>query len=349
MTKDLTAAPAPASVITGIGYWLPPTVLTNDSLGDRLGTSAEWLSSRTGISSRHVVAPGTSTADLAVKAGRKAMESAGTDRVDAVLVATVTPDRVCPPVAPEVAARLGQPGTAAFDVGAACSGFLYGLAVARGLIAARTARQVLVVGAETMTSIVDPQDPATSAIFADGAGAVVLRAGGPDEPGAVGPVVLGSDGSCADLIEVPAGRSRHSPPAGSDSPAETQYLAVSGPDVFRKAVARMAAVSRSATEARGWELQDVDRVVPHQANAHILAAVTRKLGVPPDRVASNIEHVGNTSAASIPILLAQDAADGRIKPGDKVLATAFGAGLTWAATTVVWPELPNVPEPATPV
>ncbi|MFE4452993.1 beta-ketoacyl-ACP synthase III [Streptomyces sp. NPDC056796] len=342
-------APVPAPVITGIGSWLPPAVLTNDVLAKRVGTSAEWLNSRTGISSRHVASPGTATVALAVEAGRRAMESAGTDRVDAVLVATVTPDRICPPCAPEVAARLGQPRIAAFDVGAACSGFLYGLAVAGGLIAARTVRRVLVIGAETMTSIVDPRDPGTSAIFADGAGAAVLRAGEPDEPGAVGPVILGSDGSCADLIAVPAGGSRLPLSNDPDGDGGGRYLSMSGPDVFRKAVSRMAAVSRAAAEARGWELEDVDRVVAHQANAHILAAVARKLGVPPGRMAANIAEVGNTSAASVPILLAQDAAYGRTKPGDRVLATAFGAGLTWAATTLVWPELPRIPEPATPL
>ncbi|MFC9943878.1 beta-ketoacyl-ACP synthase III [Streptomyces pratensis] len=331
-------------MISGVGYWLPPAVLTNKVLGDRVGASADWLGSRTGIRSRHVVAPGTATVDLAVRAGRRAMRSAATEEVDAVLLATVTPDRICPPSAPEVAARLGQPRIAAFDVGAACSGFLYGLAVAGGLIAGGTARRVLVIGAETMTSLVDPRDAATSAIFADGAGAVVVRAGEPDEPGAVGPVILGSDGSRADLIEVPAGGSRQPLPAVPGTGGD-RYLSMSGSDVFRNAVARMAGASRAAVGARGWELGDVDRVVAHQANVHILAAVARKLGVPPGRMAANIAHVGNTSAASVPILLAQDAADGRLKPGDRVLAAAFGAGLTWAATTLVWPELPGTLEP----
>ncbi|MFB6951290.1 beta-ketoacyl-ACP synthase III [Streptomyces niveus] len=343
--RHAQGAPAPVPLISGIGHWLPPAVLTNAELGERVGVSPEWLSSRTGVLRRHVATTGTATSDLAVEAGRRALRSAGTDRVDAVLVATVTPDRICPPTAPEVAARLGQPQIAAFDVGAACSGFLYGLAVAGGLIAAGSARRVLVIGAETMTSLVDPTDPATSAIFSDGAGAVVLRAGEPDSPGAVGPVVMGSDGSRADLIQVPAGGSRRPlPAAGTGTDRDGRYLSMSGPDVFRGAVARMTAASRAAAGANGWDLEDVDRVVAHQANAHILAAVGRKLGVPPGRMAHNIDHVGNTSAASIPILLAQDAAEGRLKPGDRVLATAFGAGLTWAATTFVWPDLPDAAE-----
>ncbi|MGW1975587.1 beta-ketoacyl-ACP synthase III [Streptomyces sp. NPDC001889] len=330
------SAGARTAVLSGIGYWLPPTVLTNDALGSRVGASAEWLRSRTGITSRHVVTPGTATADLAVEAGRRAMDSAGVDRVDLVLVATTSPDRVCPATAPDVAARLGQSEIAALDVGAACSGFLYGLAVAGGMIAGGTARQVLVIGAETLTSLLDPGDRATSAIFADGAGAVVLRAGAAGEQGAIGPVILGSDGAGSDLIEVPSGGSRD-PGDGAPDGTGARYLSVSGPEVFRLAVKRMAEVSHRALEAVGWDIAEVDRVVAHQANAHILAAVGRKLGVPPDRMASNIQHVGNTSAASIPILLAQDAADGRVKPGDRVLLTAFGGGLTWAATTLVWP------------
>ncbi|MFF8960131.1 beta-ketoacyl-ACP synthase III [Streptomyces sp. NPDC014894] len=329
-------AEARTAVLAGIGYWLPPTVLTNDDLGPRVGTSAEWLRSRTGITSRHVAGPGTATADLAVEAGRRAMASAGIDRVDLVLVATTSPDRVCPATAPDVAARLGQPQIAALDVGAACSGFLYGLAVAGGMIASGAAGRVLVIGAETLTSLLDPGDRATSAIFADGAGAVVLRAGRPGEPGSIGPVVLGSDGAASDLIEVPAGGSRDPGPGTPDSPG-ARYLSVSGPEVFRLAVKRMTEVSHRALAEAGWRLPEVDRVVAHQANAHILAAVGRKLGVRPDRMATNIQHVGNTSAASIPILLAQDADDGRVKPGDRVLLTAFGGGLTWAATTLVWP------------
>ncbi|WP_329558156.1 ketoacyl-ACP synthase III [Streptomyces uncialis] len=338
------AATGRAAVLAGAGHWLPPRVLTNEELGDRLGTPATWLHSRTGIARRHVVQPGMATSDLAVEAGRLAMASAGTTEVDTVIVATTTPDRICPPTAPEVAARLGQPQTAAFDLNAACSGFLYALAVVGGMIAAGTARTALVIGAETLTSLIDPQDRATSAIFADGAGAVVLRAGTPGEPGTIGPVVLGSDGTGSDLIAVPAGGSRRPLPPAPDTGA--RCLTVSGPEVFRHAVTRMTSVTHQAISAAGWELDDVDRVVAHQANAHILAAVARKLGITPHRMATNIAHVGNTSAASIPLLLSQDAADGRIEPGDRLVLTAFGAGLTWAATTLVWPHLPEPAAPA---
>ncbi|WP_329013708.1 beta-ketoacyl-ACP synthase III [Streptomyces sp. NBC_00690] len=337
----MTPQAARAAVIAGAGYWLPPPVLTNEELGHRVGATAEWLHSRTGIIERHVTPPGMATADLAVEAGRKALMSAGTRRVDAVIVATATPNRICPATAPEVATRLDQAQIAAFDVGAACSGFLYSLAIAQGLIAIGQAGKVLVIGAETLTSILDPQDRATSAIFADGAGAMVLRAGTADELGAIGPVILGSDGTGGDLIAVAAGGSRQPSATTPGSGPGSRFLSVSGPEVFRQAVKHMAAVTHQALTAAGWQLGDVDRVFAHQANAHILTAVTRKLGVPPYRMATNLRHIGNTSAASIPILLAQDAAHGLIKPGDRALLTAFGAGLTWAATTLTWPPLPH--------
>lgn len=334
---------APATVITGIGYWLPPTVLTNDELSQRVGVPADWLSSRTGIDSRHIVSPGTATSDLAVEAGRRALASAGVGQVDAVIVSTSTPDRMCPATAPVVAARLGLATVAAFDLVAACSGFLYGLAAARGLIAAGTARRVLVVGAETLSSILDPEDASTSAIFADGAGAAVVQAGVRGvEHGEIGPVILGSDGSLGDLINVPGGGSRHPVPGGRGS-GRQRYLSLSGLPVFNNAVKRMAVASSQALDAVGWTLADVDRFVVHQANLHILKALSQRFDVPFERMAANIAHVGNTSAASVPILLAQEAADGRIKPGDRLLLTAFGGGLSWAATTLVWPELPYVP------
>ncbi|MFD7134479.1 ketoacyl-ACP synthase III [Streptomyces sp. NPDC059894] len=333
----------PAAVLAGIGYWLPPTVLTNEVLGERLGVPADWLSSRTGIDQRHVVTPGTATSDLAVEAARRALDSAGVTEVDTVIVCTSSPDKKLPAVAPGVAARLGLGAVGAFDLSVACSGFLYGLATARGLIAAGTAGRVLVIGAETITSHLDPQDPSTSALFADGAGAAVVRAGVPGaEQGEIGPVVLGSDGGLGDLIQAPGGGSRHPEPGGPGSGTQ-RYITMSGLPVFNNAVKRMTAASREALAAAGWELADVDRFVIHQANTHILAALGDLLDIPADRMASNIQHVGNTSAASVPILLAQEIAEGRVKPGDRLLLTAFGAGLAWAATTLVCPELPCLP------
>lgn len=330
---------SPATVITGVGHWLPPVTLTNDILGERLGVPADWLSSRTGIHTRYVVQPGMATSDLAVEAARRALRSAGVDQVDTVIVGTTTPDRRLPAIAPAVADRLGLGTVGAYDISAACSGFLYGLANARGLIAASTARSALVIGAETISSLLDPEDPSTSALFADGAGAVVVRAAhAGTEQGEIGPMILGSDGSLADLIHAPGGGSLHPEPGGRGSGTE-RYMKLSGLPVFNNAVKRMAAATRQALAAAGWELADVDRFVIHQANHHILTALGQMLDVPSERLASNIQHVGNTSAASVPILLAQEAAEGRIKPGDRLLLTAFGAGLAWAATTVVWPDL----------
>ncbi|MEU5609060.1 beta-ketoacyl-ACP synthase III [Streptomyces sparsogenes] len=335
------SADAPAAVIAGIGAYVPPNPVSNHDLAARLDTSDEWIRTRTGISSRHVVLPGQATSDLAVEAGRRALDSAGaehTERVDAVVLATATPDRPCPATAPEVAWRLGLGTVAAFDVSAVCAGFLYGLATAAGLIAAGTADRVLLIGADAFTTLVDPRDRATAVIFADGAGAVLLRAGAPEERGAVGRVVLGSDGSLGDLLHVPGGGSRQ---RGSGRPARPgdAYLRMAGRDTYRHAVARMTAVSRQAVEAAGWSLAHIDRLAAHQANARILATVAEDLGIPEDRRLSNIAHTGNTVAASVPMLLADAAADGTLAAGHRVLLTAFGAGLAWGATTVTWPEV----------
>lgn len=327
-----------AAVLTGLGGWIPPRRVTNADLSARLDTSDNWIRSRTGIATRHVIAPGEATSDLAVEAGRLALKSAGAAEADAVVLATTTPDRPCPATAPEVASRLGLKGSAAFDVSAVCTGFLYALATGQGLIAAGTAERVLVIGADAFTTIIDPHDRGTAVIFADGAGAVVLRAGQPDEPGALGQVFLGSDGSQSELIQVPAGGSRQRstgvPPQERDT-----YFQMSGQRTFREAVERMSAVSRQAIDSVGWKLTDVDRLAAHQANARILGAVGNELDLSEGRLLSNIEHVGNTGAASIPLLLHHAHADGSLKAGDRLLLTAFGAGLAWGATTVVWPEL----------
>ncbi|MFF5552934.1 beta-ketoacyl-ACP synthase III [Streptomyces olivaceoviridis] len=327
-----------AAVITGIGCHLPPDVVTNEDLTRRLDTSDEWIRSRTGIASRHMVAPGVATSDLAVEAGRRALESAG-GGADAVVLATTTPDRPCPATAPDVADRLGLGTVAAFDVSAVCSGFLYGLATAAGFIASGTAERVLLIAADAFTTIIDPADRSTAVIFADGAGAVVLRAGDADEPGAVGRVVLGSDGGLNRLIQVPAGGSRQRS-SGVAPAAGEEFFRMAGREVYRHAVERMTASSREAAEAAGWDgPAAADRFAAHQANARILATVADDLGIPPQRRLSNIEHVGNTGAASLAVLLAQSAAEGTLAAGHQLLLTAFGGGLAWGATALVWPDV----------
>lgn len=239
------------------------------------------------------------------------------------MVATTTPDRCCPATAPAVATRLGLTGIPAYDLAAGCTGFIYALATAAGLIAADTARTVLVVGADRLATLPAPEDRTTVPLFGDGAGAVVLRRGRAGEAGALGPVVLGSDGTGADLI-------RASRPGA---------LHMDGADVFRHAVDRMSTASRQAATAAGWDVTDIDRLISHQANSRITSFVARQLGVPDDHRLGNVGEVGNTGAASIPLLLARSAADGRLEPGHRTLLTAFGAGLTWGATTLTWPDL----------
>jgi 3-oxoacyl-[acyl-carrier-protein] synthase-3 len=328
-----------SAVLCGLGAVVPPRRVTNDEIAARLDTSHEWIHSRTGISSRHVVDPGVATSDLAVEAGSRALASAeGADGVDLVVLATATPDHPLPGTAPAVASRLGLDGVPAFDVAAVCSGFVYGLAVGAGAIASGLADRVLVIGADAFTSILDPNDRNTAAIFGDGAGAVVLRAGDPTEDGALLGFDLGSDGTNADLIQVPGGGSRQRSGGQSINPDET-YFAMQGRAVYRHAVARMAASTRAVLAQAQWDVADVDAFVGHQANARILTAVADSVGVPRDRAVIAIEHVGNTSAASIPLALTHAATKGGLSAGDRVVLTAFGGGLTWGSGALTWPAL----------
>ncbi len=327
-----------AAVVAGLGSCVPPKVVTNDDLAGRLDTTDEWIRTRIGVVTRHVVEPGTATSDLAVQAARRALRSAGTPAVGAVVLATTTPDRPCPATAPEVAARLGLGDVPAFDIAAVCTGFVYGLAVGTGLIASGLVDSLVVIGADTYSTIVDPHDRLTSVIFGDGAGAVVLRAGSPDEPGALGQFDLGSHGQLADLITVPAGGSRQRSTPGPAAIGD-EYFRMAGREVFANAVARMSASSLAALRHAGWTASDVDRIAAHQANTRILTAVSDELGVNRDRFLCNIHRVGNTSAASIPLVLDDGLRGGVLRPGHRVLMTAFGGGLTWGSVTLTWPEL----------
>ncbi|MEU3172101.1 MULTISPECIES: beta-ketoacyl-ACP synthase III [unclassified Streptomyces] len=330
-----------AAVVCGIGSYVPPDVVTNEDLARSLDTSDDWIRSRTGIARRCVVAPGTATSDLAVEAGLRALKSAGDGRAGAVVLATTTPDQPCPATAPQVAARLGLGEVPAFDVAAVCSGFLYGLASSAGLIAAGVTDRVLLIAADAFTTIINPEDRTTAVIFADGAGAVLLRAGSPREPGAVGPLVLGSDGGLSHLIEVPAGGSRQRS-SGREPAPEDRFFRMVGRDTYRHAVERMTVASTEAAERADWRPCDVDRFAAHQANARILDAVSERLGISGERRLSNIARVGNTGAASLPLLLAESAAEGRLTAGHRLLLTAFGGGLSWGATTLVWPEVQTI-------
>ncbi|MFC4943077.1 beta-ketoacyl-ACP synthase III [Pseudonocardia sp. GCM10023141] len=323
------------AAIAGVGGSVPPTVVTNAELAARIDSSDEWITSRTGIRQRHVVEPGTATSDLAVEAGSRALKSAGCDTVDVVVLATTTPDHSCPATAPAVSSRLGLSGVAAFDVNAVCSGFLYGLAVASSMIRSGTASSALLIAADTFSTIVDPDDRATAFLFGDGAGAVVLRAADHGEPGVLLDVELGSDGTMADLIIVRAGGSRL---PESAEPAD-RFFAMQGQSVYRHAVARMTAATRSVLDRVAWTPADVDRFVGHQANSRILQATADRLGIPEERVIMNLDRVGNTAAASIPLALADAAAEGTLRAGDRIALAAFGGGTTWGAAALTWPEL----------
>ncbi|MFC5745391.1 beta-ketoacyl-ACP synthase III [Actinomadura rugatobispora] len=336
-------------MLCGVGGHVPPSVVTNADLAARVDTTDEWIRTRTGITRRHVVDPGTATSDLAERAGAAALESAGAATVDAVVLATTTPDHPCPGTAPKVAERLGMSGTPAYDVNAVCSGFVYGMATATGLIAAGLADRVLLIGADAFTTLLDPEDRDTVAVFGDGAGAVVLRSGDPGEPGAVHAFDLGSDGSLADLIMVPAGGSRYPtrgtvpgavPRAepGAEPGAGDVWFSMQGRAVYRHAVRRMTSSSRAALLRAGWTTGDVDLLVGHQANIRILRAVADELGIPHDRACVDLDQVGNTAAASIPLALAHAASSGALREGDRVLLTAFGGGATWGSCVLTWPK-----------
>ncbi|MER6520217.1 beta-ketoacyl-ACP synthase 3 [Streptomyces sp. NPDC001553] len=322
------------AVLCGVGTALPDLAVSNEEIGKHLGLSEGWITQRTGISSRLRCGTNTSTADLAVGAGAAALESSGGRPVEAVIVATATPDRLMPATAPTVAARLGLAGIAAFDVAAACTGLLYALQVAKGFICTGSAQRVLVIAADRLSHTTDPSDPATAPLFGDGAAAVVLRRGRADEPGALGPIVLGADGQHADALVIPHG----------------QFMRMRGKEIFQHAITRLVEVSEQAASAAGWSSRDVDRLVSHQANARITTAVAQRLGVDRHHVLESIQELGNTSVASIPLTLARAAAGGELREGHRILLAAFGAGLTWGATTLVWPNLecvaghPNTPD-----
>ena len=317
--------------IIGLGSYLPSRVVTNDDLAQRLDTSDEWIRTRTGIRERHYAAPEEATSDLALAAGRRALDDAGIEAadVDVVIVATTTPDHPVPATAPLVAARLGLQCTA-FDVNAACSGFVYGLQV--GATLAAGGATVLLIGAETLTRYVDHDDRSIAVLFGDGAGAVVLRS----EPDArIGPFDLGSDGSELEILWMRAGAAREpfDPVLHADA---SSRMAMRGGDVYRHAVARMTASSQAVLDAAGEAIGDIDLVVGHQANRRILEAVGQRLGVPEGRSHLTVDRHGNTSAASIPLALADARDRGLLRSGDRVLLTAFGGGLTWGSCLLTW-------------
>jgi 3-oxoacyl-[acyl-carrier-protein] synthase-3 len=316
------------SQVVGCGAYLPQRIVTNDDLARRLDTSDEWIVQRTGIRERRVAAEGELCSDLARQAGAAALERAGLKaaELDLLIVATTTPDNTFPATATKVQAQLGMTGGAAFDVQAVCSGFIFGLAIADNFLKCGQARTALVIGAETFSRILDWEDRGTCVLFGDGAGAVALRATKDGERGILS-THLHSDGRNYDLLYVDGGPS---------STRTTGLVRMEGREIFRHAVTRLAEAVDEALAANKLTARDVDWLVPHQANRRIIDSMGRKLALPPEKVVVTIERHANTSAASIPLALAEAAADGRIQPGHLVLMEAMGGGLTWGASLVRW-------------
>jgi 3-oxoacyl-[acyl-carrier-protein] synthase III len=326
----------PSSRIVGTGSYVPPKTLTNADLEKMVDTNDEWIVTRTGISERHVASDEEATSDLAYEAALQALASANLDAMDLdlILVATITPDMAFPSTACFLQDRLGARRAGAMDVSAACSGFVYGLAVADGMLRLGTVRTALVVGAETLTKIVNWQDRNTCVLFGDGAGAVVLRAA-EGERGILS-THLFADGSKGPLLIAPGGGSRHPVSQSVLDAGLCKIHMANGNEVFKVAVRAMEDAALTALKHNGLEVSDVGLLVPHQANLRIINAVGQRLGVPEEKVCITIKKYGNTSAASIPIALDEAVQAGRVHAGDLVLLCAFGGGLTWGSALIRW-------------
>lgn len=315
------------SVIAGTGSALPVRCVTNAELAQRVDTSDEWIVERTGIRQRHIAGQGETTATLGADAARAAIEAAGLAPGDIglIVLATATPDNTFPATATKVQALLGIPDCIAFDVAAVCSGFLYALGVADSMLRAGAARHALVIGAETMSRILDWEDRATCVLFGDGAGAVVLSASEEGDGRGILATQLHADGRHGPMLYVDGG------------PSTTQtvgHLRMQGREVFRHAVTNLSAVMGEVLAEAGVEPDDIDWVVPHQANARIIDATARKLGLPADRIVLTVDRHANTSAASVPLALDEAVRDGRIRPGQLIVLEAMGGGFTWGASLV---------------
>lgn len=330
--------------IIGWGTCVPEKVLTNEDLARVVDTTDEWIVSRTGIKTRHVVASEReTTASMAIRAAREALMIADLppSQLDLIIVATATPEYMFPSTASLVQDALGASSAGAFDLSAGCSGFIYALSMAASAVQSGAADHVLVIGAETLSRITDWTDRNTCVLFGDGAGAVVVSVHG--ERCGVLATELGSDGSGGQLLMLPAGGSR-APASHETVSAGGHFIKMNGREVFRFATTVLPKATEAVLRKSGWQLADVALIIPHQANTRIIESAAKRLNLPMERFFINLEHYGNTSAASIPIALAEAIGAGRVKPGDKLVLVAFGAGLTWAAAALEW----GVPIPARP-
>jgi len=318
----------------GTGSAAPEKVLANADLEKIVDTSDEWIQTRTGIRERRIADPGVATSDIAYDACVRALESASVEpgELDAIIVGTVTPDYIFPSTACLLQSRLGARHIMAFDLLAGCSGFMYALQAGKGLIGGGDARKVLVVGAETLSTIMDFQDRSTCILFGDGAGAAVLSAS--DTPGIMS-ITIGANGSQWQLLYMPGGGSRI--PASEESiKSRAHFLKMAGQEVFKEAVKAIESSSMEAIRLADLTPNDIDLFIPHQANYRILEAVRKRIGLPEEKVFSNLDRYGNTSSASVPIALDEAVRSGRVKKDDKILISVFGAGFTWGAAVINW-------------
>ncbi|MGQ3481972.1 beta-ketoacyl-ACP synthase III [Paenibacillus sp. TY11] len=324
----------PVGVI-GTGKYVPEKILTNKDLEAIVETSDEWIVSRTGIQERHIAAPEQATSDLAYEAAIKALESAGmtAQDLDLIIVATVTPDMAFPSTACILQDKLGAKGAAAFDLSAACSGFVYGLATATSFIKTGIYNNALIIGADCLSRITDYTDRNTCVLFGDGAGAVVI--GEVPEGRGFQSFDLGAEGAGGSLLKLEAGGSRL--PASADTLENKQhYIYMNGREVFKFAVRVMGTATVDVLEKAGLSKDDIDLFVPHQANVRIIQSAMQRLDLPEEKVVVNVHKYANTSAASIPLALVEAAEEGRMKEGDRILMVGFGGGLTWGASVLVW-------------
>jgi len=307
---------------------MPEPTVTNDDLASVIDTSDEWIATRSGIRQRRV--SHVDNSDMAAVASRHALAAAGLEATDLdyILVATCTPDRFIPAMACHLQAKLGAVNAAATDTNAGCTGFIYGLNLAAGLIATGSARRILLLGSERLTPYLDLNNRDTAVLFGDGSGAVIIEASETDE--GIQSINVGSDGNLAGALTIEGAGS-----SWMDIPSPVQVV-MDGREVFRNAVVGMVAAADKALADAGWSIDDVDLLIPHQANIRIIDATTKRLGIDPDKVYTNIDAYGNTSAATIPIALSEAIDKGRLKPGAKLVLVAFGAGLTWGATAIQW-------------
>jgi len=326
----------PFAEVASVGTAVPPGVLTNADLTRMLDTSDEWIVERTGIRERHIAQPDQSVAMLSQEASLKAMAAAGVTaaELDAIVMATVTPDRLLPSTACDLQALLGAQNAAAFDIGAACPGYIYALTLAEALIAAGQGETVLVVGAEKLSTITDFQDRSTAILFGDGAGASIVRRSTAPGRGILSTFIK-SDGRLAPLLYRPGGGSAD--PISEKVVCErSQFMKMAGREVFKAAVLAMADACDEALRRAGITADQVDLLVPHQANLRIIEATAKHAGIPMSKVMVNVDRYGNTSSASIPLALGQAVAEGRVGPGTVVLLVAFGAGFTWGSAVIRW-------------